>query len=300
MQATIIPRGHALGMVSQLPDRDEYSTTRQQLLAQIDVCMGGKAAEELIFGEDFVTTGATSDLSSATRTARHMVEDCGMSARIGPLSLSDKLGAETRKVADAEVSDILKASYEVRGSRLGRGEASTQSMDGHAETWQRKAVRAITLAHTGVGYGCRIDMEDKFATPNAPLPALRSCSSHRRCPHCASPDLPLPCLALPPRSPHFLAVLPLPFPAFGPHLTPQPLTSVMQRVRALLAAHQTGLHALAASLLEQETLTQSQIKEVVGGRAAQAWVEKAPGPGGPKHLSVSAPATAPRAAQQTA
>ncbi|KFM24914.1 ATP-dependent zinc metalloprotease FTSH 11, chloroplastic/mitochondrial [Auxenochlorella protothecoides] len=145
-KATIIPRGHALGMVSQLPDRDEYSTTKQQLLAQIDVCMGGKAAEELIFGEEFVTTGATSDLSAATRTARHMVEDCGMSARIGPLSLSDKLGSETRKVADAEVSDILKASYE--------------------------------------------------------------------------------------------------------------------RVRGLLTAHQAGLHALAASLLEQETLTQSQIKEV--------------------------------------
>ena len=50
-KATIVPRGHALGMVSQLPDKDEYSTTRQQMRAHIDVCMGGKAAEELIFGE---------------------------------------------------------------------------------------------------------------------------------------------------------------------------------------------------------------------------------------------------------
>lgn len=49
-QATIMPRGHALGMVSQVPDKDEYSTTKQQMLARIDVCMGGKAAEELIFG----------------------------------------------------------------------------------------------------------------------------------------------------------------------------------------------------------------------------------------------------------
>lgn len=49
-QATIVPRGHALGMVSQVPEKDEYSVTRQQMLAQIDVCMGGKAAEELIFG----------------------------------------------------------------------------------------------------------------------------------------------------------------------------------------------------------------------------------------------------------
>ena len=50
-KATIVPRGHALGMVSQLPDKEEYSTTRQQMRAHIDVCMGGKAAEELIFGE---------------------------------------------------------------------------------------------------------------------------------------------------------------------------------------------------------------------------------------------------------
>ena len=49
-KATIMPRGHALGMVSQVPDRDEYSTTRQQMMAHIDVCMGGKAAEALIFG----------------------------------------------------------------------------------------------------------------------------------------------------------------------------------------------------------------------------------------------------------
>lgn len=49
-QATIVPRGHALGMVSQVPEKDEYSVTRQQMRAQIDVCMGGKAAEELIFG----------------------------------------------------------------------------------------------------------------------------------------------------------------------------------------------------------------------------------------------------------
>lgn len=73
-QATIVPRGHALGMVSQVPDKDEYSTTKQQMLAHIDVCMGGKAAEALIFGEEFVTSGATSDLRAATLVARHMVE----------------------------------------------------------------------------------------------------------------------------------------------------------------------------------------------------------------------------------
>jgi len=118
-KATIIPRGHALGMVSQLPEGDEYSVTRQQLMATIDVCMGGKAAEELIFGEDYVTSGATSDLRQATRTARHMVQDCGMSSEIGPVAIglhtSDDgrpiEGTEVRETVDREVSKLLKGAY---------------------------------------------------------------------------------------------------------------------------------------------------------------------------------------------
>lgn len=120
-KATIVPRGHALGMVSQVPDKDEYSTTKQQMMAHIDVCMGGKAAEELIFGSDFVTSGATSDLKTATRLAKYMVEDCGMNDRIGPVALLDgsngngggsgSVGDDVRKAADEEVTKILKDSY---------------------------------------------------------------------------------------------------------------------------------------------------------------------------------------------
>lgn len=112
-KATIVPRGHALGMVSQIPDKDEYSTTKQQMMAHIDVCMGGKVAEEMIFGPDFVTSGATSDLKSATNMARHMVEDCGMSDRIGPIALPspDKRGASLNKEADEEISKFLRGAY---------------------------------------------------------------------------------------------------------------------------------------------------------------------------------------------
>jgi len=112
-KATIVPRGHALGMVSQIPDKDEYSTTKQQMMAHIDVCMGGKVAEEMIFGPDFVTSGATSDLQSATKMARHMVEDCGMSDRIGPIALPspDKRGASLTKEADEEISTFLRGAY---------------------------------------------------------------------------------------------------------------------------------------------------------------------------------------------
>lgn len=72
-KATIMPRGSALGMVTQLPSNDETTISKKQLLARLDVCMGGRVAEELIFGQDHVTTGASSDLNTATELAQYMV-----------------------------------------------------------------------------------------------------------------------------------------------------------------------------------------------------------------------------------
>ena len=72
-KATIMPRGSALGMVTQLPSQDETSINKKQLLARLDVCMGGRVAEELIFGGDNITTGASSDLHTATELAQYMV-----------------------------------------------------------------------------------------------------------------------------------------------------------------------------------------------------------------------------------
>ena len=67
----------------QVPDKDEFSQSKRQMLARIDVCMGGKVAEEVIFGNDAVTSGSTSDLKHATELARHMVTECGMSEELG-------------------------------------------------------------------------------------------------------------------------------------------------------------------------------------------------------------------------
>lgn len=72
-KATIMPRGSALGMVTQLPSSDETSISKKQLLARLDVCMGGRVAEEIIFGNDHITTGASSDFNTATELAQYMV-----------------------------------------------------------------------------------------------------------------------------------------------------------------------------------------------------------------------------------
>ncbi|CAL9152990.1 unnamed protein product [Musa hybrid cultivar] len=107
-KATIIPRGSALGMVTQLPFQDETSVSKKQLLACLDVCMGGRVAEELIFGEESITTGASSDLQTATELAHYMVSTCGMSDAIGPVYVKERPGSELQSRIDAEVLKLLR------------------------------------------------------------------------------------------------------------------------------------------------------------------------------------------------
>ena len=117
-KATIMPRGSSLGMVTQLPDKDETSVSLRQMRARLDVCMGGRVAEELVFGADAVTSGARSDLQQATALARHMVSECGMSDAIGPMYLADsasgrfKPSADTERAVDEEVRRLLKEAYD--------------------------------------------------------------------------------------------------------------------------------------------------------------------------------------------
>lgn len=88
-KATIIPRGRALGMVMRLPERDQLSVTRAKLKADLAVAMGGRIAEEVIFGHDKVTSGASSDIQMATNMAKAMVTQFGMSDELGPLAYGD-------------------------------------------------------------------------------------------------------------------------------------------------------------------------------------------------------------------
>lgn len=112
-KATIMPRGQALGMVSQLPSKDMTSMSKAQMLAKLDVCMGGRAAEELIFGKDYVTSGASSDFKQATDLVEAMVTEYGMSEKLGHV-VYDKPNesTETRALIQGEMKKLLDESYQ--------------------------------------------------------------------------------------------------------------------------------------------------------------------------------------------
>ncbi len=112
-KATIIPRGMALGMVLSLPETDPYSVTKEKLLSDIAMAMGGRIAEEIIFGPSHVTTGASSDIKQATSKARKMVTQWGMSDKIGAVLVADEqeevfLGHSIAK-GDSRRSDELSS-----------------------------------------------------------------------------------------------------------------------------------------------------------------------------------------------
>jgi len=126
-KATIIPRGRALGMVMRLPERDQLSVSREKMEADICVAMGGRIAEELAFGYDKVTSGASQDIEMATSLARGMVTRYGMSDELGPLMYGENeeevflghsvtrtknLSEETARKIDGEIRRIIDVAYE--------------------------------------------------------------------------------------------------------------------------------------------------------------------------------------------
>jgi cell division protease FtsH len=123
-KATIIPRGRALGLVLSLPERDHLSQTRQMLTSKIAMAMGGRVAEELVFGEEQVTNGAASDIQQVTRIARAMVTQFGMSDKLGAIDYANEresflgiqqgasnVSEDTQKSIDEEVRKLVDEGY---------------------------------------------------------------------------------------------------------------------------------------------------------------------------------------------
>jgi cell division protease FtsH len=123
-KVSIIPRGMALGVTLSTPDEDVYNYTERQLRARIRVALGGRIAEEVVYGDGEVSTGAESDLQNLTRIARHMVGRWGMSPTIGPITVESSDGQgpllpgasdvseSTQKLVDEEVRRIVEEDYE--------------------------------------------------------------------------------------------------------------------------------------------------------------------------------------------
>ena len=125
-KATIIPRGRALGLVMSLPEGDRYSKSKSKLLAELTMAMGGRAAEEIIFGPDKVSNGAAGDIKMATDQARRMITEWGMSDKLGMIAYGDNsqevflghsvtqnknVSEATAREIDAEIKDIIDRAY---------------------------------------------------------------------------------------------------------------------------------------------------------------------------------------------
>jgi len=126
-KVSIIPRGRALGITMFLPEEDRYSYSRRRLESQISSLFGGRIAEQLIFGDDMVTTGASNDIERATEIARNMVTKWGLSERLGPLTYTEEDGEVflgrsvtqhkqvsdvTAHAIDEEIRKIIDSNFE--------------------------------------------------------------------------------------------------------------------------------------------------------------------------------------------
>ena len=131
-KVSIIPRGRALGITMFLPERDQYSASKQKLESQISSLYGGRLAENIVFGQEKVTTGASNDIERATQLARNMVTRWGLSERLGPLAYGEEQGEvflgrsvtqtqsiseETQHLIDEEVRSFIDRNYD-RAERI--------------------------------------------------------------------------------------------------------------------------------------------------------------------------------------
>ena len=173
-KATIIPRGRALGMVMRLPEADKISYLRDKMYADLAISMGGRAAEEIIFGHDKVSSGASSDIKYATTLARAMVTEWGLSEKLGALFYGNdnnegymgasKVSSKTAAIIDEEVREIVenahKKATEILTEKLDDLHLIAQNLIEH-ETLTGDEIKALLA-------GEKINKEDTSSNSSKP------------------------------------------------------------------------------------------------------------------------------------
>ncbi|KAK4157671.1 P-loop containing nucleoside triphosphate hydrolase protein [Chaetomidium leptoderma] len=184
-KVTVLPRGQSLGHTAFLPAMDKYSYSVRDYLGRIDRAMGGKVAEEIVYGNEFVTSGVSQDLDSATRTAWQMVAQLGMSERLGPveyLRQYEKLSSETRAMVESEVKKVLDESY-------ARARTLLISKRKELDLLAKALVEYETLDRVEVEKVLRGEkLEGRISVPPGPMAVPKPANS-------VEPGLPIPPLA---------------------------------------------------------------------------------------------------------
>ena len=180
-KATIIPRGRALGLVLSLPERDQLSVTKLKYKSKIAMAMGGKVAEEIIFGPDNVTSGASSDIQQITKIARAMVTQFGMSNELGnidfineqqtylgPSTGNIQAGPETQEKIDSEIRRIVDEGYETAKKILTKNKKKLDNLANGLLEYETLTGNEITKVMNGESLVRAEDIDDIDDNDNTP------------------------------------------------------------------------------------------------------------------------------------
>ena len=161
-KATIIPRGRALGMVQHLPIDDKVSMTLAEVRANLSIALAGRCAEEIFFGADKITTGAESDIASATRLARYSITTAGLSKKVGLPAINqvgtfgvrgalENASEKTAEIVDAEIRAWLDAAHADATKHLVKNKAKVEKLANallEHETLTGEEIREIVFGKT--------------------------------------------------------------------------------------------------------------------------------------------------------
>ena len=182
-KVTIIPRGQALGVTMQLPEKDKYSQSYTYLKSRLSILFGGRIAEELIFGKDKVTTGASNDIAVATSIARRMVTEWGMSETLGPVAYEEpesevflgrsvarrkNIADKTAELVDKQIRKIIDEAYERTKEILTKNKKELDALAKALQEYETLTGEEISLVLQGKKLQPVKTQADIFVRPSVP------------------------------------------------------------------------------------------------------------------------------------